>query len=84
MSLEALIAENAKLREELARLQQENERLGLRNEELVKLVKELEARLAELEREQKRQAGPFRRREKLKVDPSQQKKRGRQPGHPGA
>lgn len=84
MSLVALIAENAKLREELARLQQENERLGVRNEELSKLVKELEARLAELEREQKRQAGPFRRREKLKVDPSQQKKRGRKPGHPGA
>ena len=41
-------------------------------------------RIAELERANARQAGPFRRREELKVKPEDQKKPGRKPGHPGA
>lgn len=62
----------------------DNESLRQQNEELRLLVSGLGTRLEEVEREQKRQAAPFRRREELKVAPRQQKKRGRKPGHPGA
>lgn len=41
-------------------------------------------RIEQLERENARQAGPFRRREELKVKPQEKKKLGRKPGHPGA
>jgi len=41
-------------------------------------------RIAELEREKARQAGPFRRREQLKVPPTEKKPPGRKPGHRGA
>jgi transposase len=47
-------------------------------------LKEALARIAELERENARQAGPFRRREQLKVKPEERKNAGRRPGHPGA
>jgi transposase len=77
MTLEELLAENERLRAE-------NEALRRENAELRQSVKELQARLGILEREQKRQAGPFRRREETKVPPSARKKPGRKPGHPGA
>jgi hypothetical protein len=77
MTLEEAIAE-------IARLRAENEKLRAENDALQALVKSLEERLAAIEREQKRQAAPFRRREEAKVDPARQKKRGRKPGHPGA
>ena len=77
MTLEELIAENAGLRAE-------NEKLRAEKEVLQGLVKVLEERLGAIEREQKRQAAPFRRREELKVAPAKLKKRGRKPGHPGA
>jgi transposase len=77
MSSEGLIAENARLRAENEKLRAENDVLGA-------LVKSLEERLAGIERVQKRQAAPFRRPEEKKVDPAQQKKKGRKPGHPGA
>lgn len=77
MTFESLLLENFQLREE-------NARLGLENAELKQALKELQTRFDELEREQKRQAAPFRRREQLKIDPKLQKKRGRKPGHPGA
>jgi hypothetical protein len=77
MTIEELLAENSRLREE-------NAQLRVQNDELSKLVKELQTRQAELEREQKRQAGPFRRREESKVPPGEKKKQGRKPGHPGA
>lgn len=89
MTWEELVAANAGLREEVARLRERNELLEQRNQvlqgrndELEKVVKEFETRLGEVEREQKRQAGPFRRREELKRP--ERKKRGRKPGHPGA
>jgi transposase len=60
-------------------------------EEAMARIGELEAqlkaaldRIAELEREKARQAGPFRRREPLKVPPAEKKTPGRKPGHPGA
>jgi transposase len=56
----------------------ENENRQLR-EQLAKAV----ARLEELEKSARRQAGPFRRDEKKKVPPEQKKKPGRKPGHPG-
>lgn len=52
--------------------------------DLEQQLKEALRRIAELERANARQAGPFRRREELKVKPEEQKKPGRKPGHPGA
>ena len=52
--------------------------------ELEQQLKAAMARIEELEREKARQAGPFRRREELKVKPDQKKSPGRKPGHPGA
>jgi transposase len=69
MSVEELLAENARLLAE--------------NAELVELVKKLREQVEALERETKRQAGPFRRREESKVPPGEKKKQGRKPGHPG-
>lgn len=91
MTYEQLLLENFRLGEQAARLlreivqlREENERLKQENEELRSSAQGLSTRLEEVEREQKRQAAPFRRREELKVAPQQQKKRGRKPGHPGA
>jgi transposase len=67
---ESLPAENAKLREENARLQR-------RIEKLQKEVERLKKRLGESQRSGKRQAAPFRRRER-KASP---KKPGRKQGH---
>jgi transposase len=76
MTLEELLAENARLRAE-------NEKLRAENEVLQALAKSLEERLGSIEREQKRQAAPFRRREELKVKEGDRKKPGRKPGHRG-
>ena len=59
-------------------------RLVRENAELSALVRKLRERVEQLERENARQAGPFRRREELKVKPENKKKPGRKPGHPGA
>jgi transposase len=58
-------------------------RLQAENEALTALVKSLQEKLATVEREQKRQAAPFRRRDDLKVKDKDRKKPGRKPGHPG-
>jgi transposase len=77
MNLEEALAENARLRSRV-------EELTCENEELAKALREALGRVEKLERESARQAGPFRRREELKVKPEAKKKLGRQPGHRGA
>ncbi len=59
------------------------EQLKAENAELREKLKQLKARLEELERDAHRQAGPFRREEKKKVPPPERKKPGRKPGHEG-
>jgi len=70
--------------EEIEYLQKENARLQAHNEKLVREVRALEGRLEAIEREQKRQAAPFRRRQELKVPDGERKKLGNKPGHRGA
>lgn len=72
-----LQAENRELREELGQALHRGNRLSDE-------VAQLKRRLEELEREAARQAAPFRRREKKKVDPAKKKRPGRKPGHAGA
>lgn len=50
---------------------------------LKKRLAEALARIEEIEKAAHRQAGPFRREEKKKVPPQDQKKPGRKPGHEG-
>jgi transposase len=76
MTLEEALAE-------LARVREDNSRLRAENEALQALVKSLQERQTVLEREQKRQAAPFRRRPDLKVKDKDRKQPGRKPGHPG-
>ena len=75
----------------IAELQRENRRLGAqlgqvleRADRLADENEQLKKRLQELERISARQAAPFRRRERKKVDPAKKKRPGRKPGHRGA
>ncbi len=77
LAIAKLQAENRELREQLRQALERGDRLADENEQLQK-------RLEELEREAARQAAPFRRRERKKVDPAHKKRPGRKPGHPGA
>lgn len=77
LAIAKLQRENRELREELKQSQQEVNRLSKANNDL-------QQRLEQLERESARQAAPFRRRAKKKVDPAQKKRPGRKPGHAGA
>ena len=72
-----LQAENRALRAQLAEVVSRADQLADENSQLKK-------RLEELEREAARQAAPFRRRKRKKVDPSKKKRPGRKPGHAGA
>jgi transposase len=78
--IQAFRAENLLLRSECARLRTANEALKEENERLVAENKDLKGRLGEAQRAGKRQAAPFRRRERK----SNPKKPGRKPGHPPA
>lgn len=75
----------------VAKLHRENRELRKQLAESLDLIAELteennqlKARLQELERKSARQAAPFRRRDRKKVDPDKKKRPGRKPGHPGA
>jgi transposase len=72
-----LMDENHRLREELSRVVALVESLQAENQRL-------QSRLDELERVAARQAAPFRREERKKVPPGEQKKPGRKRGHRGA
>ena len=75
--IEELEAENARLRAQ-------NESLRVEVQSLRQLVKQLQERTEELERSAARQAAPFRRKDKDRKPPEQQKRPGRKPGHPPA
>lgn len=77
LAIAHLQAENRELREQLRQALERGDQLATKNEELQK-------RLEELEREAARQAAPFRRPKRKKVDPSRKKRPGRKAGHPGA
>jgi len=62
-------------------LQQLVDRLQRENEQLRQQLAEALARIAELERAAGRQAAPFRREERLKIPPAEQKRPGRVSGH---
>lgn len=62
-------------------LEAENERLRAENEQLRELVKQLHERMEELERQNARQAAPFRRKDKDRKPPDQHRPPGRKPGH---
>jgi transposase len=76
----ALRAENLLLRSECAQLRADNEALRKENARLIEENKDLKRRLEQAQRARKRQAAPFRRRERK----SNPKKPGRKPGHPPA
>jgi len=76
----ALRAENLLLRSECAQLRADNEALKKENARLVEENRDLKRRLEQAQRARKRQAAPFRRRERK----SNPKKPGRKPGHPPA
>lgn len=69
--------------EELARLREENEQLRAQLKAARLLIGQLQERIAELERCGKRQAAPFRREERKKIPPDEQRRPGRKPGHRG-
>lgn len=77
LAIARLQEENRELRERLRQALERADRLTDENEQLKK-------RLAELERTAARQAAPFRRRERKKIDPACKKRPGRKAGHPGA
>lgn len=77
LAIAKLQAENRDLRERLGQALERGDQLARENEQL-------RARLEELEREAARQAAPFRRRERKKVDAARKKRPGRRPGHSGA
>jgi len=72
-----LEAENASLR---TRVQVQAEQIA----QLQQLIRQLQARIEELERAAARQAAPFRRPDKNKKPPDQHQRPGRKPGHPPA
>lgn len=69
--------ENQELRAQLKQVMERADRLAEENEQL-------KGRVEELERVAARQAAPFRRRERKKVDPAEKKRPGRKAGHQGA
>lgn len=80
----------AKLQRENRELRGENDalrgQLGQVFEQVDRLTEEkqqLQSRLEQLEREAARQAAPFRRRQRKKVDPAKKKRPGRKGGHAG-
>jgi len=77
LAIARLREENRKLRAEVQQLHQERDRLADQ-------VRQLQQRVEELEREAARQAAPFRRSDKKRVDPARRKRPGRKPGHRGA
>lgn len=77
LAIAQLQKEVRELREQLGQALQRAERAEDENARL-------KQRLQELEREAARQAAPFRRRERKKVQPDQKKRPGRKPGHAGA
>ena len=68
----------------IQQLQAKNAALEAEVQSLHDLVKQLTARIEQLQREAHRQAAPFRRKDKEKKPPDQHKKPGRPPGHPPA
>jgi len=76
-SMEGLRATNARLR---AELEQARGRIAA----LEETNRRLQQRIAELERENARQAAPFRREPAKKVPAEEKKRPGRKPGHQGA
>lgn len=77
LTIANLRTENRKLREELRQALERGDRLQGE-------LDALRERQQELEREAARQAAPFRRRDRKKVDPANKKRPGRKAGHPGA
>ena len=77
LTIAKLRRENRELREQLRQALERGD--GLSDE-----LDRLKQRLEELEREAARQAAPFRRRDKKKVNPAKKKRPGRKPGHVGA
>ncbi len=65
-------------------LEAENQRLRAENEQLRETIKQLHGRVEELERQNARQAAPFRRKDKDRKPPDPHGKPGRKPGHPPA
>ena len=65
-------------------LQTQNKRLSKRIEQLEQENRQLREQLEKTQGAALRQAGPFRRDERSKVPPEQQKPPGRKPGHPGS
>lgn len=76
-AISKLLRENRELREQLRQALERADQLTDENTRL-------KQRLEELERTAARQAAPFRRRERKKVDPAKKKRPGRKPGHIGA
>lgn len=76
LTIAELQRENRELREQLDQARR-------RLEELAEENAQFRERLEELERQAARQAAPFRRRDKKKVDPAEKKRPGRKPGHSG-
>jgi transposase len=76
LTIADLQRENRELRQQLGQALQSLQGQTDENERL-------RQRLEELEREAARQAAPFRRRNKKKVDPAEKKRPGRKPGHAG-
>jgi transposase len=74
----------AKLKDEVRDLRRQLQQALQRGDQLADENRQLKDRLEELEREAARQAAPFRRRERKKVDPAKKKRPGRKPGHVGA
>lgn len=72
------------LRFENGRLRGELDGALRRIAELERTIQQLHERIAELQRENARQAGPFRREPSKKVPPGEKKRPGREPGHRGA
>lgn len=76
-TLETLLADNARLRDALTAALK-------RIAELEDLLRRANERIAELERQNARQAAPFRREPDKKIPSDQKKRPGRKPGHLGA
>ncbi len=75
--IKELEAENARLRDTLATPDAQIEQLR-------QLIRQLQDRIEELERDAARQAAPFRRKDKDRKPPEKHGKPGRKPGHPPA
>ena len=72
------------LEAENRRLRGDNESLKAENDQLRQLIKPLQERIEQLERQAARQAAPFRCKDKDRKPPEKHGKPGRKPGHPPA